>query len=67
MIYEKICDRLEVYIDSEKSVLELACGTGQITFSLANKSHIWVATDYSENMIKEAEKRNEGENSVYCK
>lgn len=60
--YEKICDRLGTYIDNEKSVLELACGTGQITFRLADKSHLWEATDYSENMIKEAEKRNMGEN-----
>lgn len=59
--YEKICDRLEPYIDKEKSVLELACGTGQITFRMASKSHFWEATDYSENMIREAEKRNVSE------
>lgn len=60
--YEKICDSLEPYIDKDKSVLEVACGTGQITFCMAAKSHSWEATDYSENMIKEAEKRNRGEN-----
>lgn len=60
--YGEICKLLEPYIDSEKSVLELACGTGQITFSMAGKSGSWEATDYSENMIKEAEKRNQGEN-----
>ena len=41
--------------------MELACGTGQITFLMAGKSGSWEATDYSENMIKEAEKRNQGE------
>lgn len=30
--YLKICKSLETYIDSNKYVLELACGTGQITF-----------------------------------
>lgn len=60
--YEKICDRLEPYIDNGKKVLELACGTGQITFRMAAKSHTWEATDYSENMIKEAQKRNTDEN-----
>lgn len=59
--YGQICKLSEQYIDSEKSVLELACGTGQITFLMAGKSGSWKATDYSENMIKEAEKRNQGE------
>lgn len=60
--YGEISKLLEPYIDSEKSVLELACGTGQITFSMAGKSGSWEATDYSENMIKEVGKRNQGEN-----
>lgn len=60
--YEEICVMLNDYIDSKTTVLELACGTGQITFRMANKSHVWEATDYSENMIKEAAKRNAGEN-----
>lgn len=59
--YLKICKSLETYIDSNKYVLELACGTGQITFFMAAKSGSWEATDFSENMIKEAEKRNQGE------
>lgn len=61
--YEEICKLLEPYISSKKSVLELACGTGQITFSMAEKSGSWEATDYSGNMIKEAEKRNQSENN----
>ena len=59
--YRQICKLSEQYIDSEKSVLELACGTGQITFLMAGKSGSWEAKDYSENMIIEAEKRNQGE------
>ena len=34
--YEAICKELEKYVDSEKKVLELACGTGQITFLMAD-------------------------------
>ena len=55
--YDTICKELENYIDSEKNVLELACGTGQITFLMADKALEWTATDYSENMVKEALKR----------
>lgn len=55
--YHSICENLEKYIDNEKNVLELACGTGQITFRMADKAEEWVATDYSENMVEEAEKR----------
>lgn len=55
--YDGICESLEKYIDEEKNVLELACGTGQITFRMADKAAFWIATDYSENMVKEAEKR----------
>ena len=36
--YRQICKLSEQYIDSEKSVLELACGTGQITFLMTGKS-----------------------------
>ena len=60
--YEKICDVLMNYIDKDKKVLELACGTGQITFRMAEKSLFWEATDYSENMVKEAVKMNGDKN-----
>lgn len=60
-VYQKMCDKLEQYLDSDKTVLELACGTGQLTFKMADKSHLWEATDYSENMLKEASKRNTNE------
>ena len=55
--YAGICESLKHYIDGEKHVLELACGTGQITFLMADQAAAWIATDYSENMVKEAEKR----------
>ena len=64
--YIAICDSLNDFVDSGKKVLELACGTGQITFHMADKAAAWIATDYSENMIKEAEKRKKQE-AVNCK
>lgn len=60
-VYDAICEHMEKYIDQEKSVLELACGTGQITFRVAGKAKSWVATDYSENMVREAKGRNTGD------
>lgn len=55
--YDAMGKELERYIDSEKQVLELACGTGQITFLMADKALEWTATDYSKNMVNEALKR----------
>lgn len=54
--YNKICRILNKYINKSSDILELACGTGQITYRIAKHSHSWKATDYSENMIKEAVK-----------
>ena len=39
-------------------MLELACGTGQISFSLFGRVRLWEATDFSEAMIAEAKKKN---------
>ena len=39
------------------NVLELACGTGQLSFSLSPCVRLWEATDASSNMIAEAKKR----------
>lgn len=61
VVYDAICEHLKKYIDNEKLVLELACGTGQITYRMAGKAKSWVATDYSENMVREAKGRNTGD------
>lgn len=45
-------------LHSNMSVLELACGTGQLTFRLCDQVKSWLATDYSPNMIEEAKKNN---------
>lgn len=56
--YKKLCELFEAYLSENMNVLELACGTGQLTFLLADKVRRWEATDFSEQMILEAEKRN---------
>ena len=38
-------------------MLELACGTGQLTLPLWERAAFWEATDYSEPMVRELAKR----------
>ena len=52
--YDEIAESVSKYINKDSKVLELACGTGEFTFRLANKCKSWTATDFSENMLKEA-------------
>jgi ubiquinone/menaquinone biosynthesis C-methylase UbiE len=56
-MYDAIRDRLRPCLTRDMNVLELACGTGQLTFRLAESAGRWEATDFSERMIAEAEKR----------
>ena len=56
--YNAICDKIVGYFTPQMNVLELACGTGQISYRLADKVQNWLATDYSDNMIREAVKQN---------
>ena len=55
-LYEQLnlmcMSRLAPHMD----VLELACGSGQFTRPLCGRVHSWEATDFSEAMIKQAEK-----------
>lgn len=53
--YDEICGRIVRYLKKDMKVLELACGTGMFTFRLADKVKSWEATDYAENMLKEAQ------------
>lgn len=63
-VYDTICESLSPYINIDKKVLELACGTGQITFRMAQKAAFWEATDYSENMVEQARKRSLAEDGA---
>ena len=53
-MYEAICREVEPILNRKMTVLELACGTGQLSFPLAPKTAHWEATDFSEQMIAEA-------------
>ena len=53
--YDEICAKVYIYLKKDMNVLELACGTGMFTFRLADKVKSWEATDFAENMVKEAE------------
>ena len=52
--YNAICGYIRDYLKSDMNVLELACGTGQLSFPLSDCTNSWTATDFSENMIKQA-------------
>ena len=53
-LYEAICARIRPHLTQNMCVLELACGTGQLTYPLTGSVALWEATDLSENMIVEA-------------
>lgn len=56
-LYNTICRDIFPYLNREMSVLELACGTGQLSFMLSGRVRIWEATDFSDAMIAEAKKK----------
>ena len=55
-IYDQICVRIQKDLTSDMRILELACGTGQLSFPLARYVKVWIATDFSAPMIREAKK-----------
>lgn len=56
-LYASVCARIRPQLDRRMNVLELACGTGQLSFPLSSRVRLWEATDFSPNMIREAKKR----------
>lgn len=57
-LYRDICDRIRPELNREMNVLELACGTGQLSYPLSGRVRLWEATDFSDAMIAEAKKKN---------
>lgn len=49
------------HMSNTDDVLECACGTGLITSSTAPKTHHYVATDFSKNMLKKCMKKMKGQ------
>ena len=56
-LYDEICVEISAKLDPDMTVLELACGSGQLTFRLTGKVKRWDATDFSPNMLAEARKQ----------
>lgn len=56
-LYRELCEIISKSLDKNMQVLELACGTGQLTFPLCKKVAGWEATDFSDKMIEEAKVR----------
>ena len=56
-LYSEICSRIRPHLSWDMNVLELACGTGQLSVPLSPYVRLWEATDFSPNMIAEAKKR----------
>ena len=64
-VYDKVCEYIRPYLNRNMNVLELACGSGQLSFSLSKYTKNWIATDFSEQMILEARKHGEYENLAF--
>ena len=59
-VYKALCEDIAKDWRGDEKVLELACGSGQLSFLLADKCASYMATDFSENMIREAKKKDDG-------
>lgn len=56
-LYDEIATKMEVSLNREMYVLELACGTGLISRRIAGRVKSLEATDFSPEMIAEAKKK----------
>lgn len=56
-MFDELAAMIELKLHPEMKVLELACGTGQLTLRLYDKVFRWLPSDYSPKMVREAEKR----------
>jgi len=56
-LYSQICGNIRPFLRRDMNVLELACGTGQLSFPLACRVRLWEATDFSPSMIEQAKRR----------
>ncbi len=56
-LYRDICQRIRPCLNRNMNVLELACGSGQISYPLSSRVRLWEATDFSPAMIAEAKKK----------
>lgn len=45
-LYREVCSRIRPHLNRDMNVLELACGTGQLSFPLSPYVRLWEATDF---------------------
>lgn len=64
-VYDEICGYIKKQLTDKDSVLELACGTGQITHRLAREVKTWTATDFSAKMLEETKKNVKEDNIAF--
>ena len=55
--YQQICKAMRPFLKRDMDVLELACGTGQLSVPLSPYVRSWEATDFSAEMIRQAKKQ----------
>ena len=55
--YRQICKAMRPFLKRDMDVLELACGTGQLSVPLSPCVRSWEATDFSSEMIRQAKKQ----------
>ena len=58
-LYDEICDLIRPGLSSDMNVLEIGCGTGQLSYPLSGRVRLWEATDFSPAMIREAKRNND--------
>ncbi len=51
-VYDEIDKAVDPYLTKDMKVLEIGCGTGQLSFRLVSKVGSLVSTDFSEKMIR---------------
>lgn len=56
-LYDELAAKIGPHIPAGARVLEIACGSGQLTLPLASKAGLWEATDFSEKMVLQTAKR----------
>ncbi|OUQ26964.1 SAM-dependent methyltransferase [Flavonifractor sp. An135] len=55
--YRQIHKAIRPFLTRDMDVLELACGTGELSISLSPYVRNWEATDFSPEMVKQAKKQ----------
>lgn len=58
--YQQIASAIVPWLNHQQALLELACGTGQLTALLHQHTASWIATDFSPNMVEQTRQRFQG-------